>query len=315
MSSVTINDTPIETEELKKKKWYDTPLSAIKKFGGAIQKGLEQQERNAASADLFNASQEAKGNVEMETPAGKALVDANVKDMKEGSGFKHTNEALEGKGENAIAKKAVEHAVDEVPETTAPGHETITKAESDQIDKTVEETNPSAPLEEKAKSSYKLKSILQAYHDGDIDEGSRDYLIANTLSTFARNLGRDMGNVAAAYSGGTMNNERDEDLWSQRNERMANQAITSEEAGVEGSDKAMERAFQRIKLSQNQYQLKAAENLNRLYKTAKTETERMIISQLMGQVASGQFSNQSMLAMGGLGAISDLTKLFGKGDK
>lgn len=83
--------------------------------------------------------------------------------------------------------------------------------------------------------SYKLRSIQDAYLAGDLDKSSRDYLIADTLSNFTRNLGRDMGNVAAAYSGGSVNNERDQSLWEQRNKGMAESALGAEQSNVEGS--------------------------------------------------------------------------------
>lgn len=85
-------------------------------------------------------------------------------------------------------------------------------------------------------SRYKLKSIFQAYADGDIDKSTRNYLIADTLGTFARNMGKDLGNVAAAYTGGTVNNERDTSIWDTRNQEMAKSAIESEKTGVRGSD-------------------------------------------------------------------------------
>lgn len=94
--------------------------------------------------------------------------------------------------------------------------------------------------------SYKLRSIQDAYLAGDLDKSSRDYLIADTLSNFTRNLGRDMGNVAAAYSGGSVNNERDQSLWEQRNKGMAESALGAEQSNVEGSKE--QRAAQKSNL-------------------------------------------------------------------
>lgn len=82
--------------------------------------------------------------------------------------------------------------------------------------------------EAKQESRYKLRSIMDAYNEGLLDEKSRDYLIVDTISKFVRNMGKDIGNIAAAYTGGTINNEREESIWSKRNEEMAKKAINAE---------------------------------------------------------------------------------------
>jgi len=66
----------------------------------------------------------------------------------------------------------------------------------------------------------------------DGGSGIRDYLIADALATFARNTGKDIGNVAAAYSGGTMNNDRETSLLEKRNAQKA-QAETEQQIGRE----------------------------------------------------------------------------------
>lgn len=99
------------------------------------------------------------------------------------------------------------------------------------------------------KSAYKMKSIQQAYYDGDIDKSTRDYMIIDTIAKFARNAGKDIGNVAAAYSGGTVNNEREQGAWDARNAEMMKQGISSEAATVENSDKNIERAQQKASLT------------------------------------------------------------------
>ena len=103
-----------------------------------------------------------------------------------------------------------------------------------------EETAVSKPTTKKQKTT-RIKSILQAYADGDIDKSARDYLIADTLGTFARNLGKDIGNVAAAYSGGTASTERDKAMWESRPEALFQSGTEAEQAQVKGSDKYIER--------------------------------------------------------------------------
>lgn len=78
------------------------------------------------------------------------------------------------------------------------------------------------------KGRFALKSIFQAYKDGDIDESTRDYMVIDAIATFAKNMGKDFQNIAAAYTGGTIDNERADSLWDQRNKQLS-------EAGVEQS--------------------------------------------------------------------------------
>lgn len=98
---------------------------------------------------------------------------------------------------------------------------------------------PTSPVQSSAAqppvTPYKMKSIQQAYYDGDIDKNTRDYLLADTIGKFARNMGKDVGNIAAAYSGGTVNNEREDSLWNARNEAMASTGVNVEQNKVAGS--------------------------------------------------------------------------------
>lgn len=83
---------------------------------------------------------------------------------------------------------------------------------------------------EKAKqeSKYKLRSIMDAYNEGLLDENSRDYLIVDALSKFARNTGKDLANIGAAYTGGSVNNDKETGIWEERNKAMAEKGIGAE---------------------------------------------------------------------------------------
>ena len=87
-----------------------------------------------------------------------------------------------------------------------------------------------AKTEQKAKQEgkYRLHSIMDAYNEGLLDENSRDYLIVDALSKFARNTGKDLGNLAAAYTGGSVNNDRESGIWEERNKAMAEKGIGAE---------------------------------------------------------------------------------------
>ena len=90
-------------------------------------------------------------------------------------------------------------------------------------------------IEQDPNAKYKMKSIQQAYYDGEIDKNTRDYLLADTFGKFARNMGKDIGNISAAYSGGTVNNEREGSAWDARNEAMMSSGVNAEQNKVAGS--------------------------------------------------------------------------------
>lgn len=132
-------------------------------------------------------------------------------------------------------------------------------------------TKQEAKQQAKQESRYKLRSIMDAYNEGLLDEESRDYLIMDVIAKFVRNLGKDIGNIAAAYTGGTINNEREESIWSKRNEEMAKKAINAEGNKLRSEDpydldyqsQKLDLAKKRIQMVPAQNFQKAAEELRR----------------------------------------------------
>lgn len=91
-----------------------------------------------------------------------------------------------------------------------------------------EEEGSKPEAKAKTESKYKLRSIMDAYNEGFLDKDSRDYLIVDALSKFARNTGKDLSNLAAAYTGGSQNNDRESGIWEERNKAMAEKGIGAE---------------------------------------------------------------------------------------
>lgn len=98
-------------------------------------------------------------------------------------------------------------------------------------------------------STGKVRSIQQAYYDGNIDKGSRDYMMADAIAKFARNTGRDIGNIGAQYTGGAINNNYEEADWNKRNDELFKQQTSAEAGTIANSDKAMERRQQEANLT------------------------------------------------------------------
>ena len=175
------------------------------------------QEDNAAAADYAFADIDTRTNVETGTQAGKDLVAANRLDMANHD------------PESTITKATIEEDPSPVGMDKAP-------EQKPEITGNKEQDKSTAVDKTEQKKKFQLKSIMQAFYDGEIDEETRDYLLVDTFAKAARNISKDLANVSAAYTGGSINNEpNEESMWSQRNKEVAASGIESEKAVVEGS--------------------------------------------------------------------------------
>lgn len=138
---------------------------------------------------------------------------------------------------------------------------TESKAESNSE---IKSGNKPSKQEAKQDSRYKIRSIMDAYNEGILDEKSRDYLIVDTLSKFARNMGKDISNIGAAYTGGSQNNEREDSIWSKRNEEMAGRAIGAEGNKLRSEDNYdLDYQSQKLDLAKKRIQMVPAENFQK----------------------------------------------------
>lgn len=192
---------------------------------------------------------------------------------------------------------------------------TVTEEAPVEQDNSDIENKPEA--EEEKKQRYQMKSIWDAYRDGDIDANTRDYLMIDAISNSVHNFAQDQGKIAAAYGGGNFNANYKDSAWDQRNKEMMKQGISSEAATVEGSDKEMERQLQRIqanagKLSneQKEYMLGASRTLKDLSNAAKTNTEKALLNALASDVADGNIDGKGLVAIAAASGIGDLKKLI-----
>lgn len=139
------------------------------------------------------------------------------------------------------------------------------KPEESKPESKPESKEPEAKKQEaKAESRYKIRSIMDAYNEGILDEKSRDYLIVDTLSKFARNMGKDISNIGAAYTGGSQNNEREDSIWSKRNEEMAGKAIGAEGNKLRSEDQYdLDYQNQKLDLAKKHIQMVPAQNFQK----------------------------------------------------
>ena len=85
-----------------------------------------------------------------------------------------------------------------------------------------------------------MYGIIDAMKNGDIDPSTGVYFMLDALSKAARNTGIDIGNIGAQFSGGTVRDDYQDSLWSQRRNKMFENEMTSEINKQEGTDKEME---------------------------------------------------------------------------
>lgn len=106
------------------------------------------------------------------------------------------------------------------------------------------ETKKETPKDSGSKKDKKYKSsmygIIDAMKNGDIDTSTGIYFMLDALSKAARNTGIDIGNIGAQFSGGTVRDDYQDSLWSQRRNKMFENEMTSEINKQEGTDKEME---------------------------------------------------------------------------
>lgn len=178
---------------------------------------------------------------------------------------------------------------------------------------------------------YAPMSIMQAYYAGCFGDpnsaeakANRNYFLGDTISSFVRNLGRDVGNVGAQFSGGTIDNNRDTSKWDTRNEEMLKQGVSSEAGTIQGSDKDIERQLQenvinsgKLSNEQKNYIVSASREINKLLQKAQTTEEKILLSQIQAQLATGNVNEWSMLggvAAGGITPLKELGNAVFSGD-
>lgn len=178
-------------------------------------------------------------------------------------------------------------------------------------------TNGDTDDEGKNKYTYGPKSILKAYYDGDIDESTRDYMLADTIAKFARNTGKDIGNIGAQFSGGTIDNSKETPAWEGRNAEMLKQQTSAQAANIENSDKAMERAMQKIeqtagniKNEQAGYTLSAAKRLRELYNGTKDPMLKSMYAVLMSDVSDGNISQGALIGIAAASTPAEIKHIW-----
>lgn len=177
------------------------------------------QMKNPVSAYTRKEKEEINNLVEAAKDAGVLKDDADLASQTP-AGEASAVDILPG---NGYVNPAETKAETETPAAPTSSETADTAKDSNDVT-----TGINVSQEANAKGKYKLRSIMDAYNEGLLDENSRDYLIVDALSKFARNTGKDLANIGAAYTGGSQNNDRESGIWEERNKAMAEKGIGAE---------------------------------------------------------------------------------------
>lgn len=181
------------------------------------------QMKNPASAYARKEKEDLKNIVEAAKDAGVLKDDADLASQTP-AGEASTADILPGNDYVNPAETKPESAAS--TSNAVETNDNVVTAANDT--KSEAKTEQKAEAEAKAEGKYRLRSIMDAYNEGTLDKESRDYLIVDALSKFARNTGKDLANIGAAYTGGSQNNDRESGIWEERNKAMAEKGIGAE---------------------------------------------------------------------------------------
>lgn len=263
-----------------------------------------EHNRNVDNPLTAYAREEAKTDADLKEAAKAAGIDI-AEDPKEKKSFTEWLAENEVKGTpqtsgdipNPSDEQLIADKVDTAPANTDANAAGTTPAPTNN-------TNANEKAEEAEATKYKVKSIMDAYYDGDIDKNTRNFMIADSIAKFLRNTGKDISNIGAQYTGGAIDNSREDSMWDARNQEMAKQGISAEAATVENSDKNIERQLQqnvinsgKLSNEQKNYIVSAARQINTMMKNAKTNTEKQALAQLQAALATGNVN--AVTAIGG----------------
>lgn len=206
------------------------------------------------------------------------------------------------------------------PDTFSPDSSIREEAEAKKSPEVEAVTSVAQPKEGDTKKEIKAKgkynqsmmSIWDAYHNGLIDKETAGYFTIDAIATLAKNLGRSMGNVAAQFSGGTIDNGHDESKWEQRQDKMFNTELQAESEEVQTFDNKFK------ELSYNRQS-----TLNDLLEAVKGDAEKLsddnplkiAYLSLAASIANGEVSGETTLAATGAKGITELFDFFKGKDK
>lgn len=204
------------------KRWQDKNKADSKKFVNAKTGPVTGNEAYSQMTPE-NIIEGAKDWQENNKKTAADVINAKVEPVKEQTKHQMEN-ALDTQKKNADSDGAFQ--IGDKVDIEAEPKTKETKTET--------EATPEEKKEAKRNLYKSQKSIWQAYMDGDFGEGeeakrTRNYLMLDAIAKASKNIGKDIRNIGAAYSGGSIDNSPDEESnWAKTREQQLANASTAE---------------------------------------------------------------------------------------
>ena len=242
------------------------PLSKSKPEKTAAEKSAERLQKQVANSPAVQAAESAgeKAKAAIENPPEKnefgwkknvQKSEDNVNKMIEKGDYTAKGDelrdiltnapgggAVEGQatkpGEAAMERLEEGKLPEETEETTISTGEVVPNVSEDDVmaAKDVTIAAEQGDLSKKDKKMYDTStmSIWDAYNRGLISKEAAGYFTIDALATLATNLGKGIGNVGAQYSGGTIDNSKEQSMWDKRKDQILSEETQIEKEGMEG---------------------------------------------------------------------------------
>lgn len=219
---------------------------------------------------------------------------------------------------NEKAMRGIETAPTEEANTTTNISETVKEANAEAVP-----TKGDSPAERKAKNKYKNQSmsIWDAYYNGEFGDpnsdeakSTRNYFIIDSIAKFASNLGKDIGNIGAQFSGGTIDTNREEAKWNEVRDTLGSEEIqiAKEDLGGPAERRATSELLSN-KLTALAANRSATINdlINEVKKEAENATSETVKKSYLALAAMLSGANMNGVSLGATaatGLIEDITK-------
>lgn len=281
-------DGPARTESTKKDgnttttsvTYGDQPV----KKGNSLVTSADDLQRLYRNED-GTATEFAKNTIEPYEELSKKMAEGMTEPL--GAGGKELEESLNAAVSGLIDNPQYETAgiggvdesitgkKEETNETSVSGSTPSGKKAETVAEETVG-TNP----QETKRYTNSMMGIWDAFREGKIDQGTALYFTLDSIAKLARNTGKDLNNIAAAFTGGTINNEREDSLWGQRRGKMFENELASEVESQTGSPAYRAMQHDLNSLSMEQKNLIAKDIENYIAENGKNLTVGMLAKQL-----------------------------------
>jgi hypothetical protein len=196
----------------------------------------------------------------------------------------------------------------ETPPTQPPAGNTTTEPTDEE-----KEELQKFPAVQQAQSG--VRSIMDAYADGTIDKNTRDYLIVDSIATFAKNLGKGVQNIGAAYTGGATQDADEQSQWEQQQQKDLEQQQQMKRESIAGSPewrnaKAEMESLKGAELTNKINEIKSKYTEPQLMNMLKTQAHQLGMGDIAQKIANrklaisdvfSEMSNNSKSELGQLG--------------